>query len=757
MVVTMSALPGRPPASGVDEFVGRDRELDDLRPLLQRHRLVTLTGPAGVGKTRLAVELIPLVRRSYRGGLWWVELAPLPAGSVVTAAVATALGREEPGRDLADTVLKACVDGLVLLVLDNCEHVVDDCAKLAEQLLAGCPRLRILTTSREQLGVPGEVLVPVPPLEVGEPRNATDNDILRSDAVRLFVARAREVTPTVAWEGAATPVLAALCARLDGLPLAIELAARQAHVRPPQRLLDGLDERLATLTASVAAQPRHRSLQAAIEWSYGLSTGTERAVFRRLAVLPGGFTDTGAAALCADLGLASDGLWSVLTGLVGKSLLVMDTVVPGRFRMLESLRLFGREQLVRCGELEAAHARLLAWLTALTPPILVDGEGHCDRLAVLRREHHNLWYAVEVARDADDPRYLRLALDLADHLVANSELRRAQEILDGALARCRPGSVERIRTLSELGAVKVALGETAGGQRSLREAVALAHALDQPEMTARAVGLLAVAVGDEDPAEAARLSAEKVAIVRRMGDRRQNGLSLNNLAWHLMLAGQYDEAGAALDEALPWLDPERDRGVLAAARHTGGTLALLRGDVDRAGAQYGAGLIDTGVGGGHFAYDLAGIALVADRRDQPERALRLLGAAATASRGKVITERSWRRLLADAEERARDRLGAARAVATMAAGAALTAEEAYGYAVHDRWPGTPGNGAGPALTRREQQVAELVAQGLTDRQIAARLRLSPRTVASHLTHIRTKLDLPTRTQVTVWAARRSRG
>ena len=163
------------------------------------------------------------------------------------------------------------------------------------------------------------------------------------------------------------------------------------------------------------------------------------------------------------------------------------------------------------------------------------------------------------------------------------------------------------------------------------------------------------------------------------------------------------------------------------------------------------------MGGGNLAYDLAGIALVADRRGQPERALRLLGAAATASRGKVITERSWRRLLADAEERARGRLGAARAVATMAAGAALTAEEAYGYAVHDRWPGTPANGAGPALTRREQQVAELVAQGLTDRQIAARLRLSPRTVASHLTHIRTKLDLPTRTQVTVWAARRSRG
>ena len=196
--------------------------------------------------------------------------------------------------------------------------------------------------------------------------------------------------------------------------------------------------------------------------------------------------------------------------------------------------------------------------------------------------------------------------------------------------------------------------------------------------------------------------------------------------------------------------------MVTAVRHTGGTLALLCGDVDRAAAQYGAALNGTKAGGGAFRYLLAGVALVADRREQPERALRLLGAAAKASSGKSIGERWWRRLLADAEERDRARLGARRAVAALAAGAALTADQAFEYAVRDSWPGTAGNGAGPALTPREQQVAELVAQGLTDRQIAVRLRLSPRTVTSHLTHIRTKLDLPNRTQLTVWATRRSR-
>ena len=754
MVVTMSAVPGRPPASGADEFVGRDRELDDLRPLVRRRRLVTLTGPAGVGKTRLAVELIPLVQRSYRGALWWVELAPLPAESAATAAVAAALrARGEGGHDLVDRVRKACEDGLALLVLDNCEHVVHDCAKLAERLLAACPRLRILTTSREQLGVPGEVLFPVLPLHVAGPQDATEKEILRSDAVRLFVARAGEAAPAVAWDGA-MPVLAALCARLDGLPLAIELAARQVNLQPPQQLLDRLDERLATLTAAAAAQPRHRSLRAAIEWSYSLSTGVEQAAFRRLAVLPGGFADNGAAALCADLRLAADELWAVLTGLVSKSLLAVDTVVPGRFRMLESLRVFGREQLVGCGELAAAHARLLAWLTDLTPPSPLEGTGYCDRLAVLRREHHNLRYAVQVARDDDDPRYPRLALDLADDLVSASELRQADEILEGALARC-PGCAERIQALSELGAVKVALGEPVDGRRYAREAATLARTLDEPALTARAVGVLSIAVQDDDPAEAARLSAEKVEIVRRIGDRRQIGLSLNNLAWHLMVTGRYDEAGATLDEALSWLDPQRDSAVVTAGRHTGGTLALLCADVDGAAARYGEALNDTKPGDKAFRYLLAGVALVADRRDQPERALRLLGAAAKASHDKSVAERWWHELLADAEERGRDRLGARRAVAALAAGAALTAEQAFEYAVSDSWPGTPGDGAGPALTPREQQVAELVAQGLTDRQIAVRLGLSPRTVTSHLAHIRTKLDLPNRTQVTVWATRRS--
>jgi non-specific serine/threonine protein kinase len=247
-----------------------------------------------------------------------------------------------------------------------------------------------------------------------------------------------------------------------------------------------------------------------------------------------------------------------------------------------------------------------------------------------------------------------------------------------------------------------------------------------------------------------------VEIMRRIGEPRPIGISLAGLAWWLLPDGRYDEARAALDEARSYLNPDRDQAALASVQHTAGTLAVLCGDLDRAAACYGAALRETVVDGDNLPYNLAGLALVAARRGEPERTLRLLGAAAKALGGGQTTESWWQRLLADAEQSARAQIGAARAVAATVAGGALTAEEAIEYAIHDHWPGTSEDGTGPELTRRERQVAGLVAQGFTDRQIGVRLGLSPRTVASHLSHIRTKLDLPTRTQVTVWATRPSR-
>ncbi|HEX5829987.1 MAG TPA: hypothetical protein VFY16_03330, partial [Gemmatimonadaceae bacterium] len=330
-------------------FVGRDRELDDLARLLAATRLLTLTGTGGSGKTRLAGETARRVAPAF-SRIAWADLAPLPDPQLLPQQVAAALHVPERPEASPLALLVGVVGGeRALLVLDNCEHLVDACAELANTLLRACPRLTILATSREALGVASETAWLVPPLACAE-------------AVQLFVDRAQAALPSFSPASDDDATIAEICRRLDGIPLAIELAAARVRVLSPEQIASRLDDAFRLLTAgSRTALPRHRTLRATMEWSFALLGAREQVLLRRLAVFAGGFSLDAAEAICAGGPLEADDILDGVAALVDKSLVTME---PGdgeaRYRLLETVRQYGAERLTESGEreaLEECHAR----------------------------------------------------------------------------------------------------------------------------------------------------------------------------------------------------------------------------------------------------------------------------------------------------------------------------------------------------------------------------------------------------------------
>jgi predicted ATPase/DNA-binding CsgD family transcriptional regulator len=757
---------GAPPAS-LDRFVGRDRELADLRTLLTRGRLVTLTGPAGVGKTRMATELLRRAGAgSYPGGVWWVDLAPLPTNAPIESTVAAALSaHEQPKRQIRDGIVEACGRTAALMVLDNCEHVVDGCAAFLPWLLQACPRLRVVATSRTGIRIQGETLFPVAPLAVPATLSADTQgvsggveDVRLVDSVRLFTDRASAAAPNLEWTDNLLLLASQVCLRLDGLPLAIELAARQASVLPLPELLERLDDRFALLTGGTRGAPqRHQSLRAAIGWSYDLLDPLEQATFRRLAVLPGGFDAQTAAGVCADLGLGSDKLWALLRRLTDKSLLVADTAdeQAGRFRILESLRAFGRDRLAAAAELVDTHDRLLAWLAELTTPLLTDLALTVDAHSRLHRELHNLSYAVEIASATNDHRYPLLAVSLTRILRLRGGLHRARALIDDVVAHHRTASPIRALALNEFVEVLCDSGEPLTAKPYATESLELAQQLKHQVLTVKALRLLAFVCHDLGEVSAAVALHEQTGdILRPLGERAALAETLNGLAYTLAIGGQLAAAAQAVDEAWAHLEV-LNAGAAMATAHTAATVALLLGNLDQASAYFTIPLSTPVWDARSVPYNLDGLAMVAARNHQPQRALRLLSAAsaAMASTGLVV-DPGWQNQCDQATTLACEQLTEPQVAAATAEGADLDAEQAIAYALRDQWPPTSRRDGTSVLTRREQSVAELVAQGLTNLQIAGRLGISTGTVAAHLKHIRAKLDLPTRAHVTAWITRR---
>ena len=518
-------------------FIGRENELTELTRLLASSRLITVTGPGGVGKTRIALKLAATCSGGYRDGVWLAELASLQDPNLVPQAVASSLGlREVPGRAISDTLQDHLASRTNLLVLDNCEHLLDACAELATSLLRGCPGLNLIATSRAALGVPGEVGWPVSPMPVPKPEEETTAEqVGRLEAVRLFAQRARLVRPGFALEDSNAATVAEICWRLDGLPLALELAAARLRVLSIAEVAARLGARFSLLTGGSAMAPaRQRTLRAAVDWSHDLLSDAERILFRRLSIFAGSCELEAAEAVCGDGGAAFD-LLDLLSGLAEKSLLVATADVDdvSRFAMHETLREYGRERLRESGEakeIAARHASFFLELAERAATTLL-GADHALGLSHLDRELDNLRAALRALRDSGrDLDLLRMCAALGEFWLLRVSLREAAEWLEQALEARVDAAIPRAAALWTLSRIRWRQGRLDDAERLAAESLELSRGLgDDISATAALNTLGLVAHNRGDLARARRVLEESLTLARRRGRETDIARALNNL------------------------------------------------------------------------------------------------------------------------------------------------------------------------------------------------------------------------------------
>jgi predicted ATPase/DNA-binding winged helix-turn-helix (wHTH) protein len=506
-------------AEPVSELIGRHDELRDILNLAAAHRLVTLTGAGGIGKTRLGLEAARRLLANNADGVWLVEFAPLSDADLVPVAVATALGLElASGMASPHSVASALRSKQLILVLDNCEHVVEAAARMAEPLLRANPAARVIATSREPLRAEGEWVYPVPPLAIPTAGSPDGEDPLRYGAVRLFVERARAATPYFSPDASAVAKIVQICRRLDGIPLAIELAAARAAALGVEGVAARLDNRFRLLAGGRrTALPRHQTLRATLDWSYELLTEPERAVLRRLAIFAGGFTLEAARAVAADGAVAAPEVVDCVASLVAKSLLAADAgVVRLRYRLLETTRAYLAEKLVQAGEFDAAarrHARRYLDLFAGAEADL-ETRPTDEWLADYGPRMDNLRAALDWAFSPDGDASLAVALTAAavplwTHLSLMDECRyRVEQALAGLTQR---GDRDKRREMQLSAALGAALmytrGVTSETRAAFAQALELADGLDDIDYRLRGLwGLWVDRMNDGAVRDAKRLA-----------------------------------------------------------------------------------------------------------------------------------------------------------------------------------------------------------------------------------------------------------
>jgi non-specific serine/threonine protein kinase len=749
-------------------FVNRQRELRALRPLLLEQRLLSLVGPAGIGKTRLALELAGSVGKRFMAGPWFVELAPLTEPEMLPRLVARCAGiEEESDSDAFHQLLDALGETRALLVLDNCESLVEATALFTDRLLRGCPHLTVLATSRERLGVDGELVWRVEPLDTPEQgRLYTPHQLARLDSARLFVDRAWRSHPDFAiTDGNATDV-AELLRRLEGLPLAIELAATWSGTLSPVEIVTRLDDRFQLLTTRHRAMnPRHASLRAAIDSSYDALRDVERSVFRQLGLFAGGWSLETMSAVCA---LEPVPALRVLVGLVDRSLVgaAADPAGPTRYRMLDVLRDYAVDKLREAGELEAAWRRFTASFlriaeSAAEQLTTAGGERRLDELAT---EHDNFRAILATGAPSDPAQALRLASALTDYWRLRGHYTEARLHLKVAVRRAPAYTPELVGALQSLGMLAFLQGDQADAARWTRRALAISRSMSDRHGSLRALEQLAriqFASGD--------LAGARGCLDRGLEPARQLGNPAILCAYQL-LRGQFalaegrgDDGAALLAEALELARRANHVELSTLASGVLGRLHLLRGRPDLAGPL----LIDTLAsvrrfgGSRHVAPVLESLAAAAADQGQDDRAAQLAGAAA------ALHAQVGARPPATSPVRAQLASRWGRAVSTGAGrrayerGRSMDLASAVRYALGESGgpaeeADAPPPAAGAVLTRRQLQIARLVANGLTNREIADRLFISERTAEGHIEQIRNKLGFSSRVQIAAWLVEQER-
>jgi predicted ATPase/DNA-binding CsgD family transcriptional regulator len=776
-----ACVTGNLPAE-LTSFVGCRDELAAVKRLLAYSRLVTLTGVGGVGKTRLALRAAAELRRAFPGGVWLVRLDQLREEALVAQAVAGALDlQDRAGYSPAAALADYLADRQLLLVLDNCEHLVEAVAALAGQLLRAAAGLRVLATSREALTIDGEVVLAVPPLAAPEPgRPLTAAELARFPAVSLFAERAAQVVPGFAVTEANAAAVAGICRRLEGLPLAIELAAARLPVLSPEQIDARLGDRLGLLTRGSRTQPaRQQTLRASIEWSWELCSEPERLLWARCSVFAGGFELDAAEGICADDRLAADGVLELLAGLAGKSILIAEhSEGVARYRLPEVLREYGQERRQESGEDTALRRRHRDWHEQLARRADTGwlGPQIADWTARLHREHANVNAAQDFCQT--EPGEAEAGLRIAMHVwlyyywdpghVSEGRYRLSQ-----VLARACEPTVWRARGLLLAGFLAAVGGDCDAARALLEQGTSLAGQLDDPAtraFAAWAVGHVCLYAGDL--LQAIAYCEHGLAILPAAVCGRQRARLLICLAQAAGLAGDEERAVACHRELAALTEAGSEfirRGYSAWSLWALGTAAWRRGDLDRATELQQQSLRLRARRNNRMgqAYCVEMLAWIAASGRQYERAGVLLGAAASLWRSMGMTLDGHQPMAGyhrDCERQARQALGETAFQAAYHRGLRLPADDAVAYTLQQppspsqpparAVPGTPAPAVSDEapLTARELQVARLIAAGRSNKQIAAELVIAQRTAENHVEHILTKLGFTSRTQVAAWAA-----
>ncbi len=759
---------GRLPAE-VTSFVGRRQETAEVRRMLSTSRLVTLTGVGGVGKTRLALRVADDARRAFPDGVWLAELAELDNPALLAQGVTEALEiRDHSSRPAMDVLVDHLRDREALIVLDNCEHLLEDCARLADRLLRAAPRLRLLATSRQVLGTAGEQSLAVPALGLPDARGPRPSlaALARCDAVRLFVERAAAIVPGFRLDEDNRDAVELVCRRLDGIPLGIELAVVRLRALSVEQLLDRLDDRFRLLTTgSRTVLPRHRTLRALIDWSYELCGERERLLWARASVFAGSLDLEAAEAVCSGEGIDREEILDLVSGLVDKSILLREehrAVV--RYRMLDTLRQYGRERLAASGE-EASRLRLhrdyYRGLAADARAALF-GPAQVQWFTRLQREHANLRTALEgsLAQPGRTACGLGMAADLLYHWITSYYLGEGRRWLDQGLALCPEPTEIRARALWTNSWLAVIQSDTDAAAAMLEESRSIGTRLGlEPVLayTALYSGMVAMYRGEVRTAIA--WYEEAVTRHRRTGD--PVGLTLALIRLSLAHSFIDDSPGAIAlgEESLEVCDAYGEGWHRAYTMMALGVDVWRQGDTARATALEKDSLafnrsMDDPLGVG---VNLEVLAWIAATEGDHTRAARLLGAlrgiwqaigAPLSGYGHLI------RYHEECEATVRRALGEAAFNAAARQGARLSYAEALGYALEDELPGgeaAVGERPSP-LTPRESEIAQLVARGLSNKEIASSLVIAQRTAEGHIEHILSKLGFTSRAQVAVWVA-----
>ena len=587
---SLEATPNNLPQQ-MTSFVGRERELADVRTLLRKSRLLTLLGVGGLGKTRLSLQVAADVLDDYPDGVWFVELAPLTDGERVPQVVASVLGvKEEAGHPVQEALVKYVKDVQLLLVLDNCEHLLQACADLAVALLHAGPAVKVLASSREPLHVAGETNYPLPSLSVPQgDRKLAAAALAQYEAVRLFTDRAVAAKPAFQVTDQNAAAVSDICRHLDGIPLALELAAARARALSVEQIAERLDGRFHLLTGGDrTALPRQQTLRACIDWSYDLLSEPERALFRRLAVFAGGWTLEAAEAVGAGDAIEKTDVLDLLTHLVDKSLVALDAD-GDRYSLLETVREYAEERLDAAGEGHAVRTRHLDFYLALAEkarPELV-GPHQAMWLARLDLERENLLSAHDWCDSAaiGAGAGLRLVYSMRPYWINRGLLGLGHRVTVEALARAgaQDRNVARCRALFDAGQLGCFMGRYAEAQGYLEESLAIAREIRDGQRIAAALQPLAFAcLGQGDLATARKHLDEALALAQNLGNKREIATALNGLAQVHRREGNLDAAEPLYGQALVLSRELGDREHIALSLLNLAMVSITRGSSDRA-------------------------------------------------------------------------------------------------------------------------------------------------------------------------------